>query len=217
MKNIILYGASNYGLEVADTIADINRSASQPPWQITGFIDDNPDVQGKTLQGIPVLGSKDWLTTHPIGDYAIVCCIGSPHAKQKIIPFLEGLGATFATLIHPSAIISSKATIGAGCIIMAGSIISTSARIADHVIINLACTIGHNTTIGTYSCINPGSNISGDVTLGEGVLAGTNATVLERLQIGAYAKLGASSMVYTDVPEKASIIGVPGRIMKISS
>ncbi|HEV7231958.1 MAG TPA: acetyltransferase [Bacteroidia bacterium] len=216
MKKLILYGASNYGYEVIDLIEDINRSKANSEWEIAGFLDDNPDIQGKDLNGIKILGTKAWLKENQAKDYYFICCIGNPKVKKKIISFLKEYQVQFAILKHPTAVISSKASIGEGSIVMAGSIVSTLAKIKDHVIINLACTIGHNTVISDFCCINPGSNISGDVLFEEGVLAGTNSTVLEKLQIGKYATLGAASLTYTNVPEYASIIGVPGRIMKIA-
>jgi sugar O-acyltransferase (sialic acid O-acetyltransferase NeuD family) len=216
MKKLILYGASNYGYEVIDLVEDINRSRQTKEWEIVGFLDDRPDIQGKDLNGIKILGTKAWLEENETGNYYFACCIGNPKVKKIIVTFLKSRQVNFASLIHPSAIISAKAQVGEGSIIMAGSIVSTLAKIKDHVIINLACTIGHNTVISDFSCINPGSNISGDVLFEEGVLAGTNSTVLEKLQIGKYATLGAASLTYTNVPEYASIIGVPGRIMKIA-
>jgi len=214
MKKIILYGASDYGCEVADHINDINDINKSPEWEIAGFLDDNPIWENKIRNDIPVLGNKSWLENKDLTPYYFICCIGNPKIKSKIISHLALYKVKYASIIHPSVIKSTKSEIGEGCIIMAGNIISTSAKINDHVIINIGCTIGHNTTIDKYSCINPGANISGNVIIDSGVLVGTNATILENKKIGINAVVSASAMVYTDVPAEMTVMGVPARIIK---
>ena len=213
-KKIILYGASNYGYEVADLIFDINRSANAKIYSIEGFIDDNAKQGGELKNDLPILGNRSWIETNDISSFYFICCIGNPETKAKVVAYLESKKAKFTILIHPSAIVSATATIEEGAIIMAGNILSTKCYIAKHVILNLACTIGHNTLIGKYSTINPGSNISGDVNLEEGVLVGTNATILEKLTVGSYTTVGAASLVHTNLPEKVVVFGMPARILK---
>lgn len=214
MKKIILYGASDYGCEVADHIKDINDVKKQPEWEIAGFLDDDKEWESKIRSGIPVLGNKSWLENKDLSSYFFLCCIGNPRIKFKVISLLDSYKVKYSTIVHPSVIKSSTVNFGDGCIIMAGNIISTMAKIENHVIINIGCTIGHNTVIGKYSCINPGSNISGNVGIESGVLVGTNATILENLKIGKDAVVSASAMVYSDVPEKMTVMGVPARIIK---
>lgn len=213
MKKIILYGASDYGCEVADHIQDINNSQKNPEWEIAGFLDDNPKWENVVRNGIHVLGNKSWLENNDIKLYHFLCCIGNPQIKSKVVSQLSLYNVKYASIIHPTVIKSTTAEVGEGCIIMAGNILSTSVKIQDHVIINIGCTIGHNTCIGNYSCINPGSNISGNVTIDAGVLVGTNATILENITVGKNSKVSASAMVYTDVSPETTVMGVPARII----
>ena len=48
-------------------------------------------------------------------------------------------------------------------------------------------------------------------TLGKGVVVGTNASVLGPIHLGDGAKVGSNSVVIRDVPEGATVVGVPGR------
>lgn len=213
-KKLILFGASNFGDEIVQLFRDINKASSSPVWDIIGFLDDNKDSHGKVRNGIKVLGPKEWVNENKIDDIYFVCVIGNPKIKAKIVAFLKSKGAKFATGIHPSVIISETSTVGEGTVVTAGNIITTNAQIRDHIIINLACTVGHYTVIENYCTINPGANISGDVILSEGVYIGTNATVLEKITIGKYGIIGAGAVVNKNTPENVTAVGIPAKVIK---
>jgi len=213
VKKIILYGASQYGGEVADHIHDINISKPTPEWEIVGFLDDNETMMGKERNGIPVLGNKTWLDANEVSHYYFLCCIGNPVVKRNIIAMLDSKNVKYATIIHPSVIRSTSAQISEGCIIMAGTILSTFSVIEPHAIVNMACTVAHNAIIGKYSNINPGSRISGNVIMGEGSFVGSNAVIFENLKVGKYSKISSLAMVYSNIPETSIVMGVPGRVI----
>lgn len=210
----MLFGASNFGDEIVQLIRDVNANATVPEWEIVGFLDDSAEAQGKIRNNVPVLGTREWISNNDITDTFFICCIGNPLVKAKIVDHLKELGAMFAKVIHPSVIISDTSVVGEGTVITAGNIITTNVRIKDHVIVNLACTIGHYTVIGNYCTINPGVNISGDVTLADGVLLGTNCTILEKRKIGDYSIVGAGAVVSKDLPSFVTAVGIPAKIIK---
>lgn len=50
--------------------------------------------------------------------------------------------------------------------------------------------------------------------LGKNVIVGSNACVLGAIHIGEGARIGSGSVVISDVPAGATVVGVPGRIVK---
>lgn len=52
-------------------------------------------------------------------------------------------------------------------------------------------------------------------TVGNNVVIGAGATLLGPIKIGNSAKIGAGSVVINDVPENATVVGVPGRAMVV--
>jgi serine O-acetyltransferase len=52
-------------------------------------------------------------------------------------------------------------------------------------------------------------------TIGHGVVLGTNAIVLGPIEVGEGAKIGSGSVVVKPVPPRATVVGVPGRVVKI--
>lgn len=210
MKDIIIVGAGGFGREVAWLIEDINYKSNQ--WNLLGFLDDNAELHGKSLNNIPVLGSIEWLNGK--NDIYYVCAIGNPQIKENLVHKCDSYGAKAATLIHPSVIISKYNEIGDGCIICAGSIITVNIRIGNHVIINIDCTIGHDAIIEDFCTILPSVNVSGAVHLNRNCDIGTGSSIIQGIEIGECTIVGAGAVVAKDLPSNCTAVGVPAKPIK---
>ncbi len=81
--------------------------------------------------------------------------------------------------------------------------------------------IGETTKIGNDVLIYKGVVLGGvsqekakrHPTVGDRVVIGTNATLLGPIKVSKGARIGAGSVVIKDVPENATVVGVPGRII----
>lgn len=101
--------------------------------------------------------------------------------------------------IHPGAEIGRNFFIDHGYVV-----IGETARIGDDVTIYQHVTLG-----GT----NPTSGEGGNrhPTIGDGVIIGSGAAVLGPIKVGARARIGANAVVTKDVPEGATMVGIPAR------
>lgn len=70
------------------------------------------------------------------------------------------------------------------------------------------CDVAHRVTIGTSAMGRPGAPVIGD-----NVYIGTGATLVGRVKVGSGAKIAANSLVISNVPEGATVMGVPARII----
>lgn len=82
------------------------------------------------------------------------------------------------------------------------------------VVIGHGCDIGKNCTI--LQGVTLGERYTSDghkyPKIGNRVVIGAGAKLLGGIEIGSSVKVGANSVVLTDVPHGATIVGVPGRI-----
>ena len=111
-------------------------------------------------------------------------------------------------LTDPSAS-TDGSTFGSGCVVGPGSQVLDS-KIGAHVHVNgqvfaVRCVIGDFTTVA------PGVKIAGDVTIGKRCLIGIGASVSNLLTIGDDVTVGAGAVVVNDVPDGATVKGIPAR------
>lgn len=214
LKDIAIFGVGGFGREVLALIKDINKVT--PTYNIVGFFDDGYD-KGVMVNGFPNLGKTEdlnkWET--PI---SLAVSIGNPVIKKRVLDKITNPLVDYPTLIHPLAWIGEKEFVemGKGCIICAGTLITTNIKMGNFVILNLGCTVGHDTVIGDYAAFMPSVNISGEVTIGEGVYGGTGAKIINQLEIGKYTTVGAGAVVCKTLPGHCTAVGVPARVVKLT-
>jgi serine O-acetyltransferase len=107
---------------------------------------------------------------------------------------------------------------------LTGIEIHPGARIGRRVFIDhgMGIVVGETATVGDECLLYKGVVLGGTSlarkerhpTLGRGVVVGSNACILGPIQIGDYAKVGSNSVVVRDVPEEATVVGVPGKIAR---
>lgn len=214
MEKIVIVGAGGFGREVKMLIDQLN--SKENVYEFEGYYDDAFEI-GTTINSNEVLGSILDLanTTEKLN---VVVAIGAPDIKRKIIEKLSNPNLRFPTLIDPSVLIGTEfVSIGKGCIICAGTIITCNIEIKDFVILNLMCTVGHDTTIHSYSSFMPSVNISGEVVIHEGVYVGTGAKIINQLEIGEQTIIGAGAVVSKTLPEKCTAVGIPAKPIKFHS
>lgn len=116
---------------------------------------------------------------------------------SQIARFLTGIE------IHPGA------TLGAGILIDHGMgvVIGETAELGDRI------TIYHGTTLGGTGKEKGKRH----PTVGDNVVIGAGSKVLGNISIGSNSKIGANSVVINDVPEGATVVGIPGRVVKIKN
>ena len=212
MQNIVILGAGGFGREVLDIIIAQNKVSKR--WKILGFVDENPELKGKVLNGYPVLGSFDWFSKIDLKEIRVVCAIGDNISKKKVVEKAKGLGLRFANVVHPSVIMTEFVTLGEGVIICAGCILTNQITIGNHVIINLDVTIGHDSIIEDFCTLSPGVHISGRNKIGEGANVGTGAVTIQGIVIGRWSIIGAGAVVAQDIPDKVVAVGVPAKPIK---
>lgn len=206
MKKIVIAGAGGFGRELLQWIKDINEKT--PTWEILGFIDDNLNALDGVETDAKVVGTiKDYVGKE---DEEVALAFGSPELKRKIVSILKAKGAQFATIIHPTALLSPFAHYGEGFIMFPYSKLSCNSTVGDFVTL-LSTPIGHDNVIGDYTVISGGCNIVRNVKIGQDVFLAAGVCIAQDVVIGDGAYLGLGSVILKDVKQGAKMFGNPAR------
>lgn len=206
MKDIIIVGASGFGREIVDWIEDINDVS--PTWNILGFLDDNLNALDGYPSGYRVIGKiSEW---EPKENEWFVCGLAFPEVKRKCVGLLKSKGAKFATIIHPTALISKFSEIGEGTVITQHSGLNTNTKVGKFVTI-LESGMGHDSSIGDFSTLSGRCNVNGHVSIGNDVYVSCGVSIAPSKKIGDGAKLGIGSVVISNVKPGVTVFGNPAK------
>jgi sugar O-acyltransferase (sialic acid O-acetyltransferase NeuD family) len=210
-RPLIILGTGGNAYDVLDIVEAINADAAT--WEVAGFLDDARPIGSEHL-GLPILGkisdaprfAREWF----------INAIGSDASFARRPQILAGTGLSpdrFATLVHPSASISSRARLGRGIYANCGVSVAGNVSVGDHVALGPGCIVGHDSSIGGFSMLAPAAVISGFVRIGTACYAGAGALVKQRVTIGDGVLIGMGAVVTRDVAPATVVVGCPARAM----
>lgn len=186
MEKIIIYGSKDFAYIVKNLVEICGH-------KFVGFIDDFE------TDGNFVLGTfYDVVRKYSPNDYKIVNGIGYNNLKARwqIQEKIKKNKFETINLIHPSAIIDQKSSMGTGNIIMAGSIIEMNSRIHNLVVMWPRTILNHDSEIDNNCFLSPGSNICGFVKIEENCFIGAGAIVVNNQIVPANTFIKAGSVYY---------------------
>jgi sugar O-acyltransferase (sialic acid O-acetyltransferase NeuD family) len=209
MEALVLVGGGGHASDVLQAIEAINDV--RPTYRVLGLVDDaTPDPRRFRGRGVAHLGPISELARL---DGAYVLCVGWPQVRRALWERAASLGATAAgPIVAPSADVGAGVELGEGSVVLGNAHLSPLVRLGAHSLVSYTASVGHDSAFGDLASIMPGANISGDVHGGHEVLVGTGASVLEGRRLGDRARVGAGAVVVDDVPDDATVLGVPARL-----
>jgi sugar O-acyltransferase (sialic acid O-acetyltransferase NeuD family) len=210
MKRVVIIGAGGHAREVADIL----RQQTGEELSLPGFVVDDPESHPKSIAGVPVLGGWDWFDRAERSDLFVICAVGLPEVRKRLVERALTKQLRFTNAISPLSCISPEAKLGEGIMIFPFSFISAGSSIADHAIVNAGATVSHQSSVARYGTISPGVNVAGNVSIGEGCFLGVGARVIPGIEIGQWSTIGAGAVVIRDVAERVTVAGVPARMIK---
>ncbi|MFH1748576.1 MAG: acetyltransferase [Planctomycetota bacterium] len=213
LSRTLILGAGGHGRVVLDILLQAGQN------EVVGFLDNNPAIHGRRIDGIPVYGSIDGLDHFraECDIEGVVIAIGDNGTRRSIARQVEAAGIQLFNAIHPSATLAFNTNIGRNVVIAAGAVVCAHCQIGNSVILNTGCIIDYQTMIGEGSHICPGVRIAGRVKVEAGAFIGVGATIIPNITLGCESIVGAGAVVIEDVPPLGTVVGVPARQTTLAS
>jgi sugar O-acyltransferase (sialic acid O-acetyltransferase NeuD family) len=140
--------------------------------------------------------------------------IGDNGTRRRNTRMLDRAGKRFLTALHPRTVISPRAQIGPGTIVVAGTVVNRDARVGSGAILNTLCSVGHDCVVEDFAQVSPGVNLGGACVIEEGAFLGMGVKVGPEARVGAWSVVGAGSVVLDDLPARSFCIGMPARAVR---
>lgn len=209
MKRLAILGASGHGKVVAD-------AAELSGWSEIVFFDDAwPDVKSNSVW--PVLGNTADLLESVSEFSGVAVAIGNNAIRLEKLNLLRNQGVVLPAIIHPNSVVSRYAKIGDGSVVCAGVIVNADAQVGAGAILNTGCSIDHDCVLAEAVHISPGARLAGGTKVDACAWVGIGAVVRQLITIGADSVVGAGAAVVKDVPEGATVVGVPAQSFVIGN
>jgi sugar O-acyltransferase (sialic acid O-acetyltransferase NeuD family) len=209
---LVILGASGNALDILDVVDALNARA--PAWEVVGILDDGRPA-GSEYGGVKVLGGLAQACR--LGGCWLINAIGSDRTFRRRPQLVAATGfpaERFATLVHPLASVSARARLGHGVCANHGVSVAAHVVVGDHVWLGPGAIVGHDSVVGDHSLLVPGAVVSGFVTVGRACYVGSRAVVRGRVRVGDAALVGLGAVVLRDVPEGATVVGNPARLLE---
>lgn len=209
LKKIIVIGSGGHAGVVIDLIEQGNE------YSIVGIVDSFRSPPS-SVWGYDVIGDEAVLSKIKDEIDGGIVAIGDNQRRKEMVEKLNTFvpNFTFFSLIHPSAVVSERAKIGDGTVVMGGAVVSPHTVIGEQCILNTNSAIGHDCMIGNYVSIAPGATLGGNVKVGDDTAVSLGANIIHSLEIGERTVIGAGATVLNDIESNKVAYGTPAKVVR---
>jgi sugar O-acyltransferase (sialic acid O-acetyltransferase NeuD family) len=205
MKKLIILGAGGTAFDLIDIAHAMNKAKAT--WIILGYLDDNRQLHGQNVYGYPVLGSIPDSSNYP--DAFFASSIGDayrPELRKLVREKVALSNERFASLIHPTAVISETATIEPGVVIYGNVTLSSMVKVGHDVFLCGNTFLGHECVIGDHCVLSVGNFLASDVNIGNCCYLGVGVMIRHQISVGHNSLIGMGTRVIKDVPPHTKLI-----------
>lgn len=175
------------------------------------FLDDDSSLWKRKVDDAWALPRTE-LPGPAIG-VAVTVAIGLNNGlRAELTRELLDQGHALPALVHPSAWISSRASVGKGAVVMAKACVQCGARVGQAAIVNTGALVDHDCEVGEGVHVSPGACLCGCVRVGRLAWIGAGATVIQGASVGEESVIGAGAAVVNDIGAGVMALGVPARV-----
>lgn len=203
---MLIWGAGGHGRVVRDVL--IASGAD-----VVGFVDRARRAEDLPSVGHPIVLEAAVSNEGPLPLGATALAAGVGENAQRLRLLVANSSRTWVSVVHPSAVVGSHVTIGAGTVLMAHAVVNAGASLGRAVIVNTGAVVEHDCQVGDGAHVSPGAVLCGGVVIGKLGWVGAGAVVLPGIHVGEGAVVGAGATVVRHVAAGATVVGTPARVL----
>jgi len=212
MKNLIIWGSSGHA-KVLNELFDSSE------YKIVALVDNDINADSAISSAPLLIGIKEldnWLQDNiSLKPFYAIIAIGGSKGRDRLIiqQQLADRDINIIKAIHAFSYIAKDVTVGMGSQILAGSIIASSVKIGNSVIVNTASSVDHECILHDGVHIGPGATVAGCVEIGSCTFIGAGAIILPYIKIGKDSIVGAGAVVTKNVDDGIVVAGNPAKLI----
>lgn len=211
---MIIVGAKGFAKEILQIIS-VEMGVKDD--EIVFFDDVSKDLPEKLFNRFSIIKTLEdaKVFMKSTDDTDFVLGLGNPiYRKQLYNTFVEIGGTPTQLIAKQSTVGDFDVKLGKGTTIMPGARLSNSVSVGIGCLIYYNTVLTHDCVIGDFVELSPSANILGRCTIGNNTSIGSGAIILPDVTIGNNVTIGAGTVVLKNIPDNATVVGVPGRIIK---
>ncbi len=198
-RNLAIIGCGEMAQEVYHLVM---TSAEKANYDEVFFV----DLEADELRN--VRSEEDFFNNWKESSDALIA-MGEPAMRQKVAAKYEAEGCSFATFVHPSAIVSPEAKLEPGVLVLPFSYIAQNTVIAKNTLIHAGAKIENDCAVGAHCVISVNTFIGAKTVVEDSCFVGPNAAIRDSLMIGANTIIGMGSNVTKSVETESVCYGNP--------
>ena len=213
MEKVIIFGGKGTAVVVAEQIYDA-QVKHKADIEFLGFAFDD-ETYGSEINGFPVLAKTTEVYEKYKNDDDVKFVFQM--YRQDILPerikLRESYGIPedrFFTFVHPTCTVARSASIGAGTLIMANTVINPNVKIGKFCTFQSNALVGHDAIIGDNNFIAAHAIVA-NLTMGNRNFIGINASTNNFITIGDDCFVAMGSNVIKSIETGAKVMGNPAK------
>jgi sugar O-acyltransferase (sialic acid O-acetyltransferase NeuD family) len=196
-ERVLILGGSGGAALVLDILSNVLTQ------QAIGILDNNPELVGTMLMGVPVLGGFDLaiqLWQEKKFDALISTVVKDIADRVSIFERFTQVGIPFTNVIAANANIRRECRMGTGNLIVHGSYIATGVTLGNNNFLAAGTYIEHHSIIGNHCTFGPRTSLSGRVKVADRVKFGTHVAVEPFIEIGTESVIASGVVLTSHIP-----------------
>ncbi len=176
--------------------------------RVVAFTADRAYVDGRGLDGLPLVPFEDLPDVHPPETVEIFIAAAYGEFNRTRLALMEkarAAGYRLASHVSPRAAVWTD-QIGENVLICEHVTVQPFARIGDGAFLWPGTVVVHHAEVGAGCYLGPQAFIGGHVRLGRGVTAGPQAVIASHRSVGDHAFIGAGAAAFGETADGAVML-----------